>query len=56
MIAVMPFVIIIIYWFIDQEGLEQVFIQPAGRMILLVALALIGAGFLWIRRIMQVDI
>jgi tight adherence protein B len=54
--AGMPFVIIFILYFMFPTEIGQLFTEPLGRVILLVALAMIGTGFVWIRRIMQVDI
>ena len=54
--AVMPFVIVFIYYLIDPEGVVLLFHESYGRLIILIALALIVAGFIWIQRIMAVDI
>jgi tight adherence protein B len=54
--AVMPLVVIGIYYLIDPEGVSLLFHESYGRLILLIAAALIVTGFVWIRRIMAVDI
>ena len=54
--AAMPFVILAILWYIVPEDTSMLLTDPTGRLILLLAVILIGVGFVWIRRIMQVDI
>ncbi|MDH3584410.1 MAG: type II secretion system F family protein [Phycisphaerae bacterium] len=54
--AAMPVVILVILWVIAPDDTEKLLIEPIGRLILLVATVLIVTGFLWIQRIMQVDI
>jgi Flp pilus assembly protein TadB len=56
MMAIMPAVLLVIYYFIDPEAVTMLFTQPLGRVVLLAAAGLIFAGFIWIRRIMTVDI
>ncbi|MEE9405009.1 MAG: type II secretion system F family protein [Algisphaera sp.] len=56
MMAVMPFVFLAILYTIDREGVTLLFTTTPGRVILLIAAALIAAAFLWIRKIMAVEI
>jgi tight adherence protein B len=56
MMAAMPLLIMGIFYMIDPEGVGMLFTEPMGRLVLLIAAALILCGFLWIRRIMAVDI
>ncbi len=56
MMAVMPIVFIVLLWMIDPEGIEQLFTHSLGRIMLLIVVALIVGAFLWIRRIMAVDV
>lgn len=56
MMAAMPFVLLGIFYLIDPQAVTLLFTEPTGKVLLLIALALIVAGFLWIRRIMAVDI
>ena len=56
MMAVMPFVILGIFYLIAPGDVTLLFTEPIGRGILVVALLLIIVGFTWIRRIMEVDI
>ncbi|MEX0776286.1 MAG: type II secretion system F family protein [Phycisphaeraceae bacterium] len=56
MMAAAPCLILLLYYLIDPEGVTMLFIRPEGRLILLGALVLIVIGFLWIRKIMAVDI
>jgi tight adherence protein B len=54
--AVMPVVIVGVYYLIDPEGVRLLFHESYGRLFLLIAVALIVTGFVWIQRIMAVDI
>ncbi len=56
MMATMPVVIIVIMYFIDSEGVSMLFSNPGGRMILFIAAFMIFIAFIWIRRIMDIDI
>ena len=56
MMAGMVFVFIIIYYMIAPETVSLLFTDAWGRLILLVVAVLVVIGFLWIRRIMEVDI
>jgi len=54
--SLMPVVFILLLWTIDPQGVGMLFSEPVGRLILLgVAGAILGA-FIWIRKIMAVDI
>ena len=56
MMAVMPIVFIIILYAIDPEGIRLLFTETVGRMILLFCFLLIVGGFVWIRKIMAVEV
>ncbi len=56
MMAVMPFVILLILYVIDKQSVNELFTRTMGRFILLFVVALIGFGFWWIRRIVDIDI
>lgn len=56
MMAVMAIVIMVMGFAIAPEEMNNVLQQPKGRLILLIALGLVVTGFLWIRRIMAVDL
>jgi tight adherence protein B len=56
MMACIPFVVLGIYWFIDPQGVAMLFREPLGRLLLLFALGMVVTAFLWIRRIMAIDI
>jgi tight adherence protein B len=56
MMAAMPVVILVLMFFILEEETRQLFVDPSGRLLLVIAGALIAAGFVWIRRIMSVEI
>lgn len=57
MLAAMPFILLgICYFIVDPEAVEMLFVEPTGRLLLLGACTLIAIGFVWIRKIMQVDI
>lgn len=54
--AIMPFVIIFLLMGIMPEDATAMFTSQQGRVLLLIAAAMIAGGYLWIRKIMQVDI
>lgn len=56
MMAVMPFVFMFILWIIDPEGIQLLFTETIGRVLLLICAGLILGAFLWIRNIMSVDV
>lgn len=56
MMAVMPFVFMFILWIIDPEGIQLLFTETIGRVLLLICGGLILGAFLWIRNIMSVDV
>lgn len=56
MMAVMPVAFFLILYAIDREGTMLMLTEPLGRVILLVACALMVAAYMWIRKIMAVDI
>lgn len=56
MMGIMPFVILIILHFIDPRGVQNLFDDPIGRFLLLIVIVLNILGFLWIRKIVDIDI
>jgi tight adherence protein B len=56
MMAAMPVVILVIMYFIDSEGVSMLFTNPGGRMILFVSAVMIFIAFIWIKKIMAIDI
>ncbi len=56
MMAMMAVVIIVMMQVIFPDDTMMLFTMTEGRIILLVAISLIAAGYFWIRKIMQVDI
>lgn len=56
MMAMMAVVIIVMMLVIFPEDTKMLFTESTGRVILLFATALIVSGYLWIKKIMQVDI
>ena len=56
LMGLMPILIMGILYLIEPDGVRMLFTEPIGRLLLLVAVALIICSFLWIRRIMAVDI
>jgi tight adherence protein B len=49
-------VMAIIYFFISPEGVIALFSEPLGKLIVLTIITLNITGFLWIRKIMNVDV
>lgn len=56
MMAGMAMVILVILYGMNPEGVMSLFIEPVGRVVLVVALAMMITGFVWIRKIMAIDI
>lgn len=56
MMAAMPLVFLAMLYAIEPEGVTMLFTEPVGRVLLLVVIALVTTGCLWIRKIMAVDI
>ncbi|MBI1367527.1 MAG: hypothetical protein GC162_02620 [Planctomycetes bacterium] len=56
MMAAMPIVIVFILWGMFPADMAKMVSDPIGRLIMLFAGGLIALGFVWIRRIMAVDI
>lgn len=56
MMAVMPVAFLVMLYGIDPDGVTLLFTQPIGRGLLLVIVSLVVAAYLWIRRILDVNI
>ncbi len=54
--GVMPAVIIGILYFIDADGVKMLFTEEVGKLILACIIFLNVVGFLWIRKIVTIDI
>jgi len=54
--ALMPFVVLTLYYFIDSSWVQTLFVDPLGLFLLLVAVSFNLIGFLWIRRIVTFEI
>ena len=55
-IAGMPFLLLFIYSLMEPKSVALLFSEPVGRVLLLVCAMMVLGGFLWIRKIMRVDI
>ena len=55
-LGAMPVAIMIILYFIDSEGVRNLFIQPMGKLIIVTIVVLNVLGFLWIRKTIAIDI
>jgi tight adherence protein B len=56
-LGLMPVVVMaVIFFFVSPEGVRALFLDPLGKFIILIIIALNLAGFLWIRKIVNVDI
>lgn len=49
-------VLAVLYFFVDRDAVVKLFSDPMGNVFLLVIVVLNVAGFLWIRKILSVDI
>ncbi|MEM8738944.1 MAG: type II secretion system F family protein [Planctomycetota bacterium] len=56
MMAVMPLVFMFILWLIDPSGINLLFTETVGRVLLLICGLLVFGAFIWIRKIMAVDV
>lgn len=56
MMAIMAVVIVVMMMVIFPDDTAMLFSTPQGRIILLLAIGMITAGYFWIKKIMQVDI
>jgi len=54
--AAMPWVILLILYFIYREGVQMLFTDDLGRLFLLFIVFLNVIGFLWVRKIVNIDI
>lgn len=54
--GIMPVVMLLILWVIDREGVELLIRDPRGNIIFGVIFILSFLGFIWIRKIVRVDI
>lgn len=54
--AVMPFVLGFMLYVMDPASFSLLFVDPLGNLILFVAVLLIGVGFFWIRKIVNVAV
>ena len=55
-LGAMPGAVMAILYVIDSTGVVRLFAEPAGKAILTLVVALNLVGFLWIRKIMAIDI
>jgi len=56
LMGVMPIVILGILWVIDREGIELLFHDPRGNFIFVIIFMLSFVGFVWIRKIVRIDV
>ncbi len=54
--SMMPLVFLVLLWTIDPQGVGMLFTTPIGRILLLAVVGVIVVAFVWIRKIMAVDI
>jgi tight adherence protein B len=55
-LGAMPIVIGIILYFIDDVGVKRLFTEPVGNLILAAIVVLTFLGFLWIKKVVSIDI
>ncbi len=55
-LGAMPIVIGIILYFIDDTGVKRLFTEPVGNLILAAIVVLTFLGFLWIKKVVSIDI
>ena len=55
-LGAMPVVILGILYFIDKNGVQKLFTEPLGNLLILGIVVLTVLGFLWIRKVIAIDI
>ena len=55
-LGVMPVVVLGIYYLIDPYGVQELFVDDLGKLILLLMVVLNVAGFLWVKKVVSIDI
>ena len=56
-LGLMPLVVMaVVFFFVSPDGVRAMFTEPLGKLIILGIVALNLAGFLWIRKIVNVDV
>ncbi len=55
-IGMSPALLLFIFYFVDPVAVSTLFTEPLGRVLLLFCSAMVMVGWVWIRRIMTVDI
>ncbi len=56
-LGLMPVIVLaILYFMISRDDVNKLFVDPVGKLILAAIIVLTLAGFLWIRKIMAIDI
>ncbi len=55
-IALSPMALLAVFYLIDPAAVRSLFAEPMGRVILLICTMMVLAGWMWIRKIMAVDI
>ena len=55
-LGAMPGVVLIILYFIVKEDVERLFVEPSGKVLLLIILLLNVLGFLWVKKVVAIDI
>ena len=55
-LGVMPVAVLVIYYLIDSNAVTQLFTDGIGKLILLVVVVMALIGFLWIKKVVSVDI
>jgi len=55
-IGISPAMLLLVFYFVDPQAVTTLFTEPLGRVLLLFCSALVLIGWVWIQRIMTVDI
>jgi len=55
-IALSPLALLAVFYLIDPAAVRSLFAEPLGRVILLISTLMVLTGWMWIRKIMAVDI
>jgi tight adherence protein B len=55
-LGAMPGVVLVILYFIVQDDVKRLFVEDVGKLLLLIIVVLNVLGFLWIRKIVSIDV
>ena len=52
----LPAFLAVALWFINPDHMRTMFVEPMGRMMLMGTIVMQLVGFVWIRKVMQIEV